>query len=401
MRHRTQAGIADGAPANGTRGTRESSLTGNRSSLSVLFLTLVGLSLLVVTWAGYPLVVAVIARFIGPTPRTVPPSGGTSVTAVLATREPSPVIAARVADLLSAAYPPDRLDVVVALDSGRERESGAPWSPPPRCQVVAGDQPAGKATALNAAVRAATGEILVFADAAQRFAPDTIARLVAELESRPEVTVVSGALHIAANAPPSLVTRYWSYERWLRRVESAVHSPAGVTGAVYAMRRAAWVPLPDRLILDDLFVPMQQVLRGKRIAFREDAIAYDPRQFAGSGEYRRKSRTLTGVYQLCHLLPQVLSPARNPIWAQFVCHKLLRLGTPFYVLLLVIGVAGLVAARVPTTWLLGTLGLVTALGTLGLAASVRARRAVAELLAVQGAVLRAARNAMRGEWDVW
>lgn len=364
----------------------------------MLLITLAGLALLAVTWVGYPLAIALAASRRRPVPAREAGSAMPRVTAVLATREADPVIASRVTDLLQSDYPAHLLNVVVAIDSGRDTPAGTvPAVEGDRCLVVTGDAPAGKATALNAAVRAATGEVLVFADAAQRFTPQTIPRLVDELVHRPDITAVSGALHIAAGQPASMVTLYWGYERWLRRAEAQVHSPAGVTGAVYAMRRNAWVPLPAGLILDDLFVPMQQVLRGHRVGFREDAIAYDPRQFEGQGEYRRKSRTLTGVYQLCHLLPAVLRPATNPIWLQFVCHKLLRLGTPFYVLLLGVGLAGWLAARVPPAML----GAALAVPVVGLAASRRARRAVAELVAVQVAVVRAARNAARGEWDVW
>jgi hypothetical protein len=46
--------------------------------------------------------------------------------------------------------------------------------------VVAGDAAGGKAANLNAAVRQAHNELLVFADTAQRFQADAIPALVAE-----------------------------------------------------------------------------------------------------------------------------------------------------------------------------------------------------------------------------
>ena len=79
----------------------------------------------------------------------------------------------------------------------------------------------------------------------------------------PGVGAASGRLELAAGAnAPSLPLRlYWSLERWLRRREADVHSAVGVTGAIYAMRRELWTPLPAGLILDDLYVPMRLVLR--------------------------------------------------------------------------------------------------------------------------------------------
>ncbi len=367
----------------------------------MLALALLSATILFAIWIGYPLVMWIAARLTrtswpqneGPLPR---------VTAVLATREDDGRIRTRVENLLTSDYPAPLLDVVVAIDHSRDpRSVGADLSAQPRLTVVEGDPPAGKAAALNAAVRAAQGDILVFADAAQRFVPETIARLVDELQRRPDMTAVSGALHIAPGEPESPVTRYWRYERWLRQSESAIHSPAGVTGAVYAMRRTAWVPLPAGLILDDLFVPMRQILSGHRVGFRDDAIAIDPRQFSGGKEYHRKSRTLTGVYQLCHLLPDVLHPGRNPIWLQFVCHKLLRLATPLLLVLFLLSAGVWALAALPRQVVPLVVGGTTAVIALGLLASPRLRRTMGEVIAVQAAVVRAARNAWRGEWDVW
>jgi len=53
------------------------------------------------------------------------------------------------------------------------------------------------------------------------------------------------------------------------------------------------------------------------------------RSIAPVAEFQRKVRTLTGNWQLCAWLPAVLVPWRNPVWAAFLCHKILRLLTPF------------------------------------------------------------------------
>src|SRR5205814_2287338 len=119
---------------------------------------------------------------------------------------------------------------------------------------------------------------------------------------------------------------------WLRRCEAQVHSCVGVTGAVYAMRRKLWSPLPAGLINDDVYIPMRMVLAGYRIAFADDAHAVETRRPTAQQEYTRKLRTLTGVLQLCAWLPELLVPHRNPIWPQFVIHKLLRLLTPYCLL---------------------------------------------------------------------
>jgi cellulose synthase/poly-beta-1,6-N-acetylglucosamine synthase-like glycosyltransferase len=268
-------------------------------------------------------------------------------------------------------------------------------------RVVAGDEPGGKAAALNAAVRVAQGSYLVFTDTGQTFNRDTIRRLVSKLQENLDLGIVSGLLQTGTASERSTPGEiYWRYERWLRAWEARLHSSVGVTGAVYAMRRVDWVPLPPGLILDDLYVPMRAALRGYRIGFDDRAIATDTRLFAVKDDYRRKVRTLTGVLQLCAWLPAVLVPWRNPLWLQFACHKLLRMLTPYLLILCAVSGASLVGARLGTLTMPVAVGVVVT-AVLAIAASRRAREAALFLALMNVAVIRATTNAACGEWNVW
>lgn len=355
-----------------------------------------------IIWFGYPLVVAALAAVLGR--RSAPQAlGERTVSVIIATVDDPAVIEGRVADVLATAYPAALLEVVVGIDAKGDPAAYAARLDP-RVRVVAGDAPGGKAATLNAAVRAATGEVLVFTDAAQRFEPSTIGLLVEALRD-PAFGAVSGALSIGRDgAPQTLAERYWLFEKWLRRQEALLHSTVGVTGAVYAMQRRCWAPLPAGLILDDVYGPMRIVLAGWRIGFEPRARAYDERRFPPAQELRRKARTLTGVLQLCAWLPAILVPWRNPIWAQFVFHKLLRLATPYLLLVGAVAFGGWVATGAGTGRpLLGVVVLGGAAAAAGLVTAVvpRVRRALAMALAMQAAVVRATVNGLRGHWDVW
>jgi len=159
------------------------------------------------------------------------------------------------------------------------------------------------------------------------------------------------------------------------------------------------------LILDDVYVPMRVVLDGWRVGFTERARATDVRRFAPRQEYRRKVRTLTGVIQLCAWLPAVLVPLRNPIWLQFVMHKLLRLLTPYLVIGMGVGALGWLSAQMD--WRSHGLAALAAAGLFGalIAAVPRARRIVKTqvrwMWALQSSVVAATINGLRGRWDVW
>ena len=364
---------------------------------------------LVIIWGAFPLGLMIASAFrrrrrdhdfgdaVGSA--ALPPN----VTVIIATREPAAVVRKRVVDALASDYPAESLDVVVTVDHqhpGLVDEIGAL---PARARVVIGDAPGGKAAALNAGVRAATGDVLVFTDSYQEFAPNAVRR-VAVAAVADDVGAASGNLALENVSPRSPIGMYWRYEVWLRMLEAQVASVVGVFGPFWAMRRALWVPLPAGLILDDVYTPMRLVLGGKRVTIVPSALATELRNPTPTQEYRRKVRTLTGVLQLCAWLPGVLVPWRNPVWLQFVFHKLLRLLTAYLVLFAVVA-AGVIAVRsLPgSAWmfLLGA-GLVALIVT---AARPRIGRrlggAIASIVTLQAAVVVAAYNGLRGRWNVW
>src|SRR6185295_8143951 len=106
-------------------------------------------------------------------------------------------------------------------------------------------------------------------------------------------------------------------------------SMLGATGAIYAMRRSLWRPLPADTILDDVLAPMRAVLAGYRVVFTNRARAFDRTAPDAQAEARRKVRTLAGNYQILWLEPRLLLPWRNPVWLQYVSHKIGRLLVPY------------------------------------------------------------------------
>lgn len=367
----------------------------------MLALTLTAGALLLLTWGVYPLVVHALASVRRVQP-PAPPAPLPTVTVVIATREDGELVCARVRDALAADYPDTLLDVVVALDHAGAPDPKDIDCREPRATIVQGDAPGGKAAALNAGVRAASGEILVFSDTHQRFEPDSIPALVRALGDR-SFGAVSGQLELPEAGHRSLVEQYWRFERRLRRDEARIHSSIGVSGSIYAMRRDLWAPLPAGLILDDLYIPMRLILGGHRVGFEASARAHDSRRTAVEQEFQRKVRTLTGNFQLCAWLPAVLLPGRNPVWLSFVLHKLLRLLTPWLGLALLVGVAGLAI----TAWGWWTLAVAAGIALPGilLAELLGLRRRLMTYLrwlwTMQAAVAVATMNGLTGRWNVW
>jgi biofilm PGA synthesis N-glycosyltransferase PgaC len=288
-------------------------------------------------YAGYPALLAVWARVVRRPTLPEPPAWGRlpGVSIVLAARNEGARLPARLENLLALDYPSDRRQIVVVSDGSTDDTLEVLAAYRDRVDVVA--IPAGgKATALNAGVARAVHDVLVFADARQTFAGDALRALVAPLAD-PRIGGVSGELvldcetHSHATEPTvgAGIGTYWRYEKWLRRHESAIGSLLGATGAIYALRRSLWRPLPPETVLDDVLAPMRAVLAGRRVIFEERAKAFDRAARSSREESRRKARTLAGNVQILWLEPRLLVPIVNPVWLQYCSHKVGRLVVPY------------------------------------------------------------------------
>lgn len=228
-------------------------------------------------------------------------------------------------------YPQELLQIVVISDGSTDR-SAAIAREFPGVEVIE-LPPSGKCAALNRAMECATGEILLFTDIRQRLHPESLVRLLAPFAD-PTIGVVSGELVIVKgdNEEHANVGLYVRYEEWLRQQISAVGSVAGATGAFYAMRRRLAVPLPPHLLVDDVYQPLSAYFQGYRVILEPTAIAYDYPNLV-TDEFRRKVRTLAGLYQIVGFFPQLFHP-RHDIAFHFFSHKFTRLLLPYAFLLI-------------------------------------------------------------------
>jgi cellulose synthase/poly-beta-1,6-N-acetylglucosamine synthase-like glycosyltransferase len=352
-------------------------------------------------WVGYPIILRLLpVRRSEARPSTALPT----LSVVIATREPPEVVQRRVANVLAGDFPTGDLQLIVALDAsvaGAFDEYRRVLAP--QVDLVASRTHGGKAAALNAGVRAARNDLLVFADSRQDFATDALSHLARAVATGP-YAAVTGRL-VTPHGGRGITDWYWSYELRVRRREARIHSVIGVTGAIYAMHRPLWREIPDGVLCDDVLVAMWLILGGHRIGYCAEAVALERRRFSPRDEFRRKVRTQTGNLQLCVVEPQLLYPGVNPVWLQFVCHKLIRIMTPVLLLLAVPGAALLLArlcAHLDRTQLAATAMVLSAalLGALAIGGR-RVFRQAKMLLMLCVAPLPALYFAMRGRWSVW
>jgi len=290
---------------------------------------------------GYPLLLAAAARRRGRAvasrfePRTV--------SVLLPVRDGAPWIRAKLESILRLDYPRHLVEIFVISDGSEDGTDAIVREFAGAGVELVGVPRAGKAAALNAGMARARGDILFFTDVRQRLAADALRVLVACFAD-PRVGAASGELIIGAgtNAEHAQTGLYWRYEKWIRRRLSLLDSVPGATGCIYAMRRDLAVPLPPDILLDDVYLPLGAFFRGYRVVLAP-AYAYDTPAALGH-EFRRKVRTLAGVWQVMAHYPALLGPG-NRMWIHFVSHKLGRLVLPW-----ALAAAAVAACGLPPGW---------------------------------------------------
>ena len=337
-----------------------------------------GLVTVVYTYVGFPVLVFLRAR-LRPRPVAATPIEP-SVSIVLAAHNEERELAARLDNLVELDYPADRVEVIVASDGSDDGTVAIADRYIGRGVRVLDLDRLGKADALNAAVEAARGEIVVFTDANTRFERGAVRALVAPFAD-PEVGGVAGDQRYLPSAPTESgafpVTTsdnaagersYWDFDRQLKLAESAAGSTVSATGAIYAIRRELFEPVRVG-VTDDFITSTAVIAAGRRLVFAPDAIAWEPVAPSSRLEYGRKVRIMTRGLRGVAARRELLDPRRTGFYAvQLGSHKVLRRLAAFPLLA--------IALTAPMLWAdglvyrLATLGgaTVAAVGAIGLAA---------------------------------
>lgn len=293
-------------------------MTGNR-------LIAGGLAVIGYVYAGYPALVVLAARLARARPPVPPLAALPAVTLVIAAHNEEDVLEKKLANALELDYPADRLEVLVAADGSddgtvdiarRFDDAGV--------RVLHRPERRGKSAAINRAVAAAGGDIVVFSDANNHYEVQTLRRLV-EPFADPEVGVVTGAKEVAeGDGQLAGEGVYWRYEDAIKRAESDLGCCTAVAGEITAIRRELIEPIPAEIINDDFWLAMRAIVQGVRVVYAPEARSIEPPSGDLGAERIRRTRMVAGRFQAMARSRELL-PIDQPrvVW-QVVSHKYLR-----------------------------------------------------------------------------
>ena len=261
------------------------------------------------------------------------------ITVLISAYNEEKVIKERVNNILVQKYPKDLIKVIIVSAGSTDRTADIISEiDSPNVKLIEISEKIGKAQALNQAMSLCDTEFIVLADARQKFDKKAISKLMENFADE-KVGAVSGELCFEKTDKTGVgegIDFYWNYEKLLRKAESRVDSTVGATGAIYAIRKSLFKPIPADSLLDDVIIPMNIVIQGFRCVFEEEAKAYDMVANKHDHEARRKIRTIAGNFQLFFRFKSLLNPFKNRIWFQTFSHKFLRIIAPIFIAMLLI-----------------------------------------------------------------
>jgi cellulose synthase/poly-beta-1,6-N-acetylglucosamine synthase-like glycosyltransferase len=297
------------------------------SALAVVFWVAVGL--LLYAELGYPLLLVLAASLVRRPGQEAPAAEPPSISLVVAAHDEDAVIAGKVADALALRWPRERLEVIVCSDGStdetvaRARQAGA--------DIVLDLPRAGKVRAQDAGVAAGHGALIAFSDANARWEPDALAALAAPFED-PQVGYACGQVRFVQAAAGAGADNqeglYWRYEMAVRRAESRLRSVTAGNGAIYAVRREAYLVVDERMG-HDLSFPFKMVKRGWRAVYAPAARASEKMVPSLDGEFARKRRMMSHAWPIV-LRGGMLSPRGYGLrygW-MILSHRVLRYAAP-------------------------------------------------------------------------
>ncbi|HMF64944.1 MAG TPA: glycosyltransferase [Edaphobacter sp.] len=296
----------------------------------------ISLAVIGYTYAGYPLIMFLLAR-LRPRPWSRD-AVDSSVSVIMAVHNGAHLLHSQI-DHLTSLDPAYVREVILVSDGSSDGTAEILGEVnDARVRTIILEEQGGKAAALNHGIAAASSEILLFVDIRPKVAFGALPELLSNFAD-PSVGCVAGELILNSEGHDTTASAvsgvYWKYEQWIRNCEAAWDSPVGVYGGFYAVRRALVVSFPPGIILDDMFQPLAVIQQGYRSVLDRTACVSDAWPGKVAGEFQRKVRTLAGNYQLISCAPWVLS-LRNRVLFQLVSHKLLRLIVPYFFVLLLV-----------------------------------------------------------------
>lgn len=280
-------------------------------------------------YIGYALIAFVVnllfAKRKQPSEKELPLPG---VSFIVAAFNEEDCIEKKILNSLKQQYPADKIEFIFITDGSTDRTAEI-IGRYPDIQLLHRPERKGKSAAVNRAVQAAKNEILIFSDANTILNPEATL-FIAQHYHDARTGGVAGEKKVMetagqANDRVNGEGLYWKYESFLKRIDSETYSVVGAAGELFSVRKNAYEPVAQEVILDDFIVSLTVAQKGYRVVYEPRAYAMEEPSFSIKDEQKRKVRISAGGFQAIAMLWKLLLFWKNiRLSFLYISHRVMR-----------------------------------------------------------------------------
>jgi cellulose synthase/poly-beta-1,6-N-acetylglucosamine synthase-like glycosyltransferase len=245
------------------------------------------------------------------------------------------ILEKKLESIFSSNYPKEKIELIVGTDcctDGTNQILEEKAKIQTKLKHVIFKERQGKIRIINQLVNEASHEILVFTDANVLFTENTLQSLVKHFKNKTiglvDTHMKNYGLSDSGISYPE--QSYISLEVKLKEAEGKLWGcMMGPFGGCFAIRKALYLPVPEKYLVDDFHINMNILKQGSLSIHENSAIVHEDVSNHLSAEFNRKVRISAGNFQnLFHFSRIFLKP--NRIAFAFLSHKALRWISPFF-----------------------------------------------------------------------
>ncbi len=325
--------------------------------ITVKYLFWIGLFLIFYTYLGYGILLYIMVRikelFSKPA-HPLLPDPLPDVTLFIAAYNEEDIVASKMDNCHTLAYPKDKLKIVWVTDGSNDRTNEL-LEQYPDVTVLFQPERKGKTAALNRGIKYITAPYVIFTDANTMLNKEAIHEIVRQF-SNPKVGCVAGEKRVETKTAQGATAGegiYWKYESALKALDFRLYSAVGAAGELFAVRTELFEQMPSDTLLDDFILSLRIAQKGYKIAYCKEAYATETASLNMKEEEKRKIRIAAGGLQSVWRLRSLFNIFRYGILSfQFVSHRVLRWTITPIILFLLIPLNILLACKGEFTYIL-------------------------------------------------
>jgi biofilm PGA synthesis N-glycosyltransferase PgaC len=291
------------------------------------------LGLIAYTYLIYPGLIFLLARLF---PRPIKEKSDITppVVMLIAAYNEEDVLLEKIENCLALDYPRDKIRFIFGSDGSTDATNQILFSQThPQIQSELFPTREGKSSVLNKLVSMVNEEIIILSDANTIYHPEAVKKMIRHF-SDPDIGGVCGKLSLQneSGAPGGEGEGlYWRYENMIKKAEGTLNSVISANGAIFAIRKELFSPLPIEVIVNDDFSITLMVLQKKfRVVYEPTAIAVEKASPNMKGEFLRKIRISSLNFNSLPEMIPLMHPRYGFTALAIFSHKILRWMVPLF-----------------------------------------------------------------------